>query len=446
MIGCLFLLLFCFAGYGQAHAKEQVKAVPQEPSLTALSVSGTQLVDAEGKPVQLKGISTHGLAWFPEYVNEECFRQLKQEWGINVIRLALYPAEHGGYCTGGDKDSLKALVRKGVEYAEKCGLYVIIDWHILSDGNPNTYLQEAESFFDEMSQAYAGRTNVIYEICNEPNNGATWADVKGYAERILSVIRRNDPNSIVLVGTPNWCQSIEEAAANPIADFKNVMYTMHFYAATHKESLRQSMAEALEKGLPIFVSEFGICDASGSGEIDSEQAGEWLRLMDERGISYVAWNLSNKAETSAVLKSGCQKTSGFAAEDYSASGKWLIEAFGAPAIKKMPPVAADVLEIRQGLAVGVDLAAGWEENGKTYSKYGLQLKNQTVQAKNGWSVCLEFDRDVALVNGWNGIFQTDGNRLVISSMEYNKQIEGGGTLDGVGFILKTEGKASLVSP
>ena len=144
----------------------------------ALSVEGTQLVDEEGNPVQLKGISTHGLAWYPQYVSEACFRQIKEEWGMDVVRLAMYTAESGVYCTDGNQDALKALVREGVEYATDCGLYVIIDWHILSDGNPNAHLEEAEAFFREMSAEYADYDNVIYEICNEPNGGVSWAEIK----------------------------------------------------------------------------------------------------------------------------------------------------------------------------------------------------------------------------------------------------------------------------
>lgn len=465
-MGCIALaVLLCFAGCGQADAKTPAAgleaaalleaAEPQQVSIAALSVKGTQLVDAEGKPVQLKGISTHGLAWFPEYINEECFRQLKEDWGINVIRLAMYTAEYGGYCTGGDKNALKELIHKGVDCAEKCGLYVVIDWHILSDGNPNTFLQEAEDFFDEMSKRYAGRTNVLYEICNEPNGGVQWAEVKSYAERILSVIRQNDPDGVVLVGTPDWCQQIEAAAAEPITEFGNVMYTMHFYAATHKESLRGSMAAALEKGLPVFVSEFGICEASGGGKIDTAEAGEWLRLMDERNVSYVAWNLSNKAEASAILQSGCQKKNGFAPKDYSASGRWLQQAFaGKPAAAEVPP-AVEVLPVaeiplavsgaQEGLSIEVHLAESWEENGKKYGKYILEATNQTAQVKSGWSAELQFDRDVTLVNGWNAAFRTEGGRISISPLEYNKRLEGGAAAE-VGFILRSEGEALLLSP
>ena len=303
-------------GAGQGNAADSAMPGP-------LSLAGTQLTDSGGNPVQLRGISTHGLAWYPDYVNEACIRQFREDWGMNVIRLAMYTAESGGYCTGGDKEGLKSLVKNGVEYATACGMYVIIDWHILSDGNPNTYIKEAKAFFQEMSQEYADYTNVIYEICNEPNGGTSWSQVKSYAEEVISVIRENDEDGIILVGTPNWCQYVDQAAADPITGYENIMYTLHFYAATHTDSLRKAMVNAVEAGLPIFVSEYGICDASGNGAIDENQADKWVETMNEHGISYVAWNLSNKSETSAILKSSCGKVSGFAGEDLSDSGRWL---------------------------------------------------------------------------------------------------------------------------
>lgn len=291
----------------------------------ALRVQGTQLVDKTGNPVQLRGISTQGIAWFPDYINEACFQQLHEEWQANVIRLSMYTAEYGGFCTGGDRDVLKQLIQDGVTYAENQDMYVVLDWHILSDSNPNMYLEEAKAFFQEMAGRYAESDHVLYEICNEPNGDATWSDIKAYAEEVIPVIRSQDEDAVILVGTPNWSQFVDQAAADPITGYDNLMYTLHFYAATHTDNLRSTMAQAVENGLPVFISEYGICDASGSGAIDEIQADAWIESLDKYGISYIAWNLSNKEETSAMLQSGCSKTSGFTPEDLSESGKWVYQ-------------------------------------------------------------------------------------------------------------------------
>lgn len=289
-------------------------------TVVPLHVKGAKLLDEQNHPRQLRGVSTHGIAWFPQYVNAELFGNLKREWGINTVRLAMYTGEEGGYTTNGNKEELRKLVHQGVDTAIEQDLYVIVDWHTLSDNNPLTSVDEAKRFFDEMSHDYAGKPNVIYEICNEPNGGTTWAQVKQYAEQIIPVIRANDKNALILVGTPNWCQNIEAAEADPITGAGNLMYTMHFYAAEHHEELRNAMVSAVESGFPVFVSEFGLTQASGDGAIDTASAQAWLNAMDEHDISYVIWNLSNKNEGSALFVTG--ETRNPQTSDLSAEAKW----------------------------------------------------------------------------------------------------------------------------
>lgn len=293
----------------------------------ALSVKGSQLVDKNGGAVQLRGVSTHGLSWYPQYATEESFRYMRDEWNINVVRLAMYTAEENGYCVGDDNNRqvLKNVISEGVNAATNLGLYVIIDWHILSDSNPLQNKEQAIAFFDEMSSRYQGYDNVIYEICNEPNVDSTWQDVKTYANEVIPVIRKNDQDAIILVGTTTWSQDVDLAQADPLTGYENIMYVCHFYAATHKDDLRQRVRQAAESGLPMFVSEFGICDASGNGGIDTAEADKWIDLLNEKHISFVAWNLSNKDESSAFFKVNCDKTSGYTEEDLSDSAKWFIQ-------------------------------------------------------------------------------------------------------------------------
>lgn len=291
-----------------------------EPGIAPLHVEGTVLADPQGNTVRLRGVSTHGLAWFPDYVSEEAFRTLKEDWGANAVRLALYTEEYGGYCSGGDREKLKELVDNGVTYATDLGLYVIIDWHILSDGDPRIHQDEAVRFFDEMSRKYADHTNVLYEICNEPQNSPWQTVIKPYAETVLAAIRANDPDGVVIVGTNTWSQDVEEVAASRLDD-ENVVYAFHFYAATHKESYRQKVKNAVAAGVPVFVSECGLCDASGNGGVDENSASQWFALLKEENISFMAWSLCNKNETAALIKPDCAKLSGWTAEELSQSGR-----------------------------------------------------------------------------------------------------------------------------
>lgn len=319
---CVLALGLCLTGGLQiAEAKTTTY---YDASAGRLHVKGTKLVDKKGHEVQLRGVSTHGLSWYPQYVNDKCFAQLHDKWGANVVRLAMYTEEYNGYCSGDAKNrsDLKKLIKKGVRLAKKHKMYVIVDWHILSDGNPNSHKKEAKAFFREMSREFKGYNNVIYEICNEPNNGTSWKEIKSYARSVISTIRKNDKKAVIVVGTPTWSQDVDQAAADPIKG-DNIMYALHFYAATHKADLRNKMTAAINKGLPVFVTEYGICDASGNGAIDKKEADRWVQTMDEYGVSYIAWNLSNKQESSSIIKSSCSKVSGFKKSELSDEGRWL---------------------------------------------------------------------------------------------------------------------------
>ncbi len=294
----------------------------------ALRVQGSHLVDAKGENYQLYGMSTHGLSWFPQYVNKEAFQTLRDDWNTNCVRLALYTDEYNGYCGGGNQEEQKKLVDQGVTYAAELGMYAIVDWHVLNDRDPNVHKAEALAFFDEMAERWKDHDNVIYEICNEPNSGTTWDGIKSYANEVIPVIREHDSDAVIIVGTPTWSQDIDQALDSPL-EFDNVMYALHFYAGTHTDWLRNRCEECVTKGLPVFISEFGMCDASGSGGNNFDQASRWMELIRQYDLSYCCWNLANKNETSSVIKPDCQKTSGWTESDLSESGQWIRERFRA---------------------------------------------------------------------------------------------------------------------
>lgn len=457
-----------------------------------LKVVGTQLCDTDGNPIQLRGISTHGLAWYPGYVNQDCISQLHDEWGANVFRLAMYTNEYGGYCSGGDKEQLKQLVRDGVKYATNAGMYVIIDWHILSDGNPNTYKSEAKDFFAQMSKEFSSYNNIIYEICNEPNGGTSWSDIKSYAQEVIPVIRANDKDAVIIVGTPNWSQYVDQAAQDPIKEYDNIMYALHFYAATHTDSLRNTMVSAIKAGLPIFVSEYGICDASGNGSINEYQANQWIQTMNDYGVSYVAWNLSNKSETCAIIKSSCSKYSGFTQADLSDSGKWVYNmlttatgAIGSPEVEE-PEVeesedtttsedssnnstnndsnnntgnnsgnnsgssnnndsgnnnnwndwnTTGIALTNANMEVTPRICSSWKQGDQTYYLYFLVIKNTASEKSASWSIDINFNENIILSDGWCGDYAVNGSTLHIDSKDYNGTLRAGESLDGIGFIV-----------
>lgn len=437
-----------------------------------LSLDGTQLVDCHGAAFQLKGVSTHGIAWFPQYVNRDAFASLRDDWGVNCIRLAMYSDESSGYCSGGDRERLKNLIMDGVAYATELDMYVIIDWHVLGEHDPNVHKDEAKAFFADMSKLYADYDNVIYEICNEPNSGVSWSQIKDYAEEVIPTIKANSPDALIIVGTPNWSQDVDIASADPIEGFNNILYTIHFYADTHRQDLRNKVQTALDNGLPLFCSEFGICDASGNGSNNRDEAAKWIKLLDDNGISYCIWNLSNKNESSSLIKASCIKTSGWSYDDLSDEGQWYVDTLGKKSGALIGEVNTDsssdsgttnnsessdssnssdnnvpANSASSGdLSVDLSSSNSWQDGSNEFVQYAVSIKNGNNSSDaHGWTIAIEFDQEIELDQSWNGTYKViDNNKsLIITPADYNTTVNKGSSITDIGFIIKSAKTAKI---
>lgn len=293
----------------------------------AAGFSAPTVLDEHGHPFQLRGASTHGVQWFPQYINRDAFQSLRDEWGINMVRLALYPRE-GGYLQG-SQAKMDAKIEEAVTAANELGMYVILDWHVLNY-NPNEDAAKAEEFFTKYAAKYKNLKNVLYEIDNEPTS-TSWYDGSGndlytYSKRLTKAIRATGNQSIVICGTNTWSQDVDAVAAKPLSadGLTDVAYTLHFYAGTHYDNIKNKLRTALAAGTPVFVTEFGITDASGWGGIDIANANDWMTLLTRNNISYAAWSLCNKGEGASYLKESTSKTSKWTGIELSTSGIWLV--------------------------------------------------------------------------------------------------------------------------
>lgn len=283
-------------------------------ALPALKVSGTQLMNSEGDTVMLRGVSYGWHQFWPRFYNASSATYLVKEWGAQVLRASMgvdldsacyvYKPEFGIEC-----------VTKVVDAAIENNVYAIIDWH-----SHNLRLNEAKEFFTQMATRYKGVPNVIYEIFNEPVEDS-WEEVKAYSIEVIKTIRSIEPDAVILVGTPHWDQDIHLAADSPIAGVHNVMYTLHFYANTHKQYLRDRADYALSKGLPLFVSECAGMEASGDGAINKEEWSKWLDWMQQHSVSWVAWSVSDKDETCSMLYPSAASEGNWKGEDLKEWGQ-----------------------------------------------------------------------------------------------------------------------------
>ena len=277
-----------------------------------LSVKGTFLVNEKGNEIVLRGVSYVWHNWWPRFYNKESVKWLADDWKCTVVRAAMGVGPKGSYIDKKEwsKEKIEAVVNGAIE----SGIYVIIDWH-----SHEIKQNEAVAFFAEMAGKYGKYPNVIYEIFNEPVNDS-WEKVKNYSIAVIKAIREKDPDNIILVGSPHWDQDIHLVADAPISGFSNLMYTVHFYAATHGQQLRDRSAYALKKGIPIFVSECAGMEASGNGPIDYKSWNKWIDWMEANKISWVTWSVSDKNETCSMMKTSAANTGNWQDKDLKESG------------------------------------------------------------------------------------------------------------------------------
>lgn len=275
-----------------------------------LKLVGNQLSNQCGDPVQLRGLSTHAPMSHQNCYTSSSVASMANDWGADVYRLAMYSANPGiskGYVEG-DQEFWDGWMDDQVEDAEKYGMYCIIDWHILKDKNPFDNISTARDFFQKASSRYKDKRNVIYEICNEPNGSTSWNTVKNYAEQIIPIIRANDPEGIILVGSPTWSSRPDQAANNPLtgSNAYNVMYTFHFYANTH---FWHDRIKNVASRIPLFCSEWGTVDASGNGGFNPGNSNTWVDIMNGNNtggqlISHCNWAYTDKNESASLLREG----------------------------------------------------------------------------------------------------------------------------------------------
>lgn len=286
-----------------------------------LSVEGTQLVDQQDQPVVLRGISSHGLAWYPEYTNYSALKTLK-DYGANAFRIAMYVEEHDGYLE--EPKLNQKLMYNAIENALAADLYTIVDWHVLKDENPNHNIEEALEALEEIARHYGDHPGILYEICNEPNGDTTYEDIVHYADKVIPAIRKHAPHAVILVGTPKFCSQLSPVIEDPL-DYENIMYTYHYYAGLSDcQFAREEIEKGLNNGIPVFVSEWGL-DSDETTQSEKEDTSRFLEDLEKNKISWINWSLSNKDEGYSLIQPDNNNLHSWKRKDLSDSGKFVLD-------------------------------------------------------------------------------------------------------------------------
>ena len=346
------------------------------------------IVDKNDNPYQLRGASSHGIQWDVgyNYVNKGAMQSLRDEWGVNLFRMACYVTQDG--YTVGAQSRMDQKIEEGVQAAKELGMYVIVDWHIHAE-NPHTTKSWAKDFFKKYATKYKDYDNVIFEICNEPT-GVQWYtgggnDLYSYCKEIAGIIRDCGSDALIVCGTNTWSQDVEDVAKKPLKDdgFEDILYTFHFYSGSHYADKMAKVKTATADGTPIFVTEFGICDASGNGGFDTANADAWIKLCDSYNISYACWSFCNKGESASYLSTSCSKTTGgYVASDLATTGIWLVNTYRA----------------HQDIEEGIDTKVTPKPSTSASAKPGTSSSEKpstSASAKPGTSSSEKRDRQIA---------------------------------------------------
>lgn len=310
------LALLCLAFVVGGSGEEDERTTTAVDRHGRLQVQGSKIVGKHGQPVSLAGMSLFWSQWIGKYYTAEAVAWLKKDWQATIVRAAIAP-EPDGYIQNPAVEMAKA--QTVIDAAIKEGMYVIVDWH---SHTAEKHPEEAVKFFSELAKKYGDKPNIVYEIYNEPLK-VSWSNViKPYAETVIKAIRAHDPDNLIVVGTPTWSQDVDAAAEDPIKD-PNVAYTLHFYAGTHKQFLRDKAEKAMAKGIALMVTEWGTVNANGDGGVAKESTEEWLAFMKKHSLTHCNWSLADKVEGASVLKPGASTTGGWKDSDLTESGLYV---------------------------------------------------------------------------------------------------------------------------
>ena len=272
----------------------------------------------DGAEVQVRGMSLYWSLMDEalDFWSEDGITTMVNDMKIQIVRAAMAAGNEDwtkgkyiGYQV--QPDSQTRFVKTVVEAAIKQDIYVIIDWH---SHTANTQTENAVKFFGEMAQAYGQYDNVIFEVFNEPQK-VEWSVIKTYADAVVAEIRKYSDN-LILVGTPEWDQYPNRVIGSEINDPKqNTAYTFHYYAGTHCFSGKhegmfgqswpcegENAVEAMNAGLSVFVSEWGVTTSDGKGSVAGDNDG-WQNWMNEHKLSWANWSASRIPEGSAAFDS-----------------------------------------------------------------------------------------------------------------------------------------------
>ncbi|MEE4287637.1 MAG: cellulase family glycosylhydrolase [Mariniphaga sp.] len=262
-----------------------------------------------------------GNPWKPEYAG------IIAELGFNHVRIPIrWEPSDRSMATPPYTiySSFLNRIKQVVDSALSNGLYAIINMHhheALYE-NPDSQKERFIAQWKQISAFFKDYPDsLLFELMNEPHGNLTPEKWNEFYLEVLDSIRTDNPERIVLIGTPEY-GGLGGLPYLEIPDDENIILTVHYYnpfqfthqgaswvggnadewlgtewldTETEREMMRQDFAPLkafeIEHNIPVHIGEFG-----AYSKADIKSRARWTtflsRYLEELGWSWAYWEFS----------------------------------------------------------------------------------------------------------------------------------------------------------
>jgi len=301
--------------------------------LGALHASGNRLLDTSGNTVQLRGVSRAGTEYSCIQGNgifdgpsDNASLEAIRSWHANAIRIPLNEdcwLAINGVAAAYAGDNYQAAILDYVDRAAAVGLYPIIELHWSAPGstpatgqNPMPDQDHSVTFWSEVATAFKDRSEVIFELFNEPypdsnqDTDAAWAcwqsggtcsgvsyPVAGM-QSLVTAVRNAGAGNLVVLGGVTYSNSLSQWNSHmPTDPLNNLAAAWHVYDfnTCNSTTCFDDNIAPVASVHPVIATEIGEQDCAG-GFITTVMG--WL---DSHDASYLGWTWDDWSGTCLVL-------------------------------------------------------------------------------------------------------------------------------------------------
>jgi hypothetical protein len=291
----------------------------------AVHVAGHQLVDQNGKPLQIHGVNRSGAEyacaegwgiWDGPTDDDASIAHMKA-WNVNAIRLPMnedcWLGINGVNPTYAGAN-YQAAIADYVARLNAAGMLVILNLHFTAPGTtiPDDQLpmpdrDHANDFWTGVATAFKDSASVLFDLFNEPypddnqDTTAAWTCVRSGGtcpgvsfeaagmQEMVDAVRAAGAKQPLLIGGPQYAGVVDQWLAYAPTDPENqLVASIHIYGLPLDSPCRLKTCwdmdlAPLAMTTPIVIGELGDTDCT------AQFSPPLMTWADAHGIGYTAW-------------------------------------------------------------------------------------------------------------------------------------------------------------